>query len=72
MKVKMVFEMAKEPLYTIGCLRYFGIIQIVEHVGQGSFDGEIGPSQQFMGVPIPVGLLVICFLLQVILMSLIP
>jgi hypothetical protein len=63
MKVKVIFKMAKEPFDAIGCMWYFGIVQVVEHIGQSSFNGQVRTPQQLMCVPIPSRLVVICFLL---------
>ena len=63
MKVKVIFKMAKEPFDAIGCMWYFWIVQVVEHIGQSFFYGQVRTPQQFMCVPISSRLVVICFLL---------
>ena len=70
MKVKVIFKMAKEPFDTISGMWYFRITQVVEHIRQSSFDGHVRTPQQFVCVPIPSCLMVICFLLKIIFVTL--
>lgn len=71
-QVQMIFQMAKEALDTISGGRYFGIGQIMEHVGKSPFDGEVRTPEKLMGVPVAARLFTEGFLLQISLMAAVP
>ena len=64
--------MAEEAFDAISGGRYLGVAQVMEHIGQSSFNGEIRTPQQLMSIPIAAGFLVVCFFLQISLVPLMP
>lgn len=40
-QIEMVFQMTEESFDTIRGRGYFRIVQIMKHVGQGPFDGQV-------------------------------
>lgn len=64
--------MAKETLNAIVGVGYAGVGYVVKHIGQGSFDGEVAPSEQFMRVPVPSRILIKGFFVQVVLVPICP
>ena len=45
MQVEMILQVTKVPFDTISAGWYIRIVEVMEHVGQSSLDGEIGTPQ---------------------------
>ena len=60
--------MAKEALDAIVGIGYLGVGNVVKHIGQGPFDGEVASPEELVCVPVAPRILVEGFLVQVVLM----
>ena len=64
--------MAKEAFNAVVGVGDARVGYVVKHIGQGSFDGEVTPSEQFMRVPVPSRILIEGFFVQVALVPICP